>query len=176
VNRLAASASGLRHLRWAREILGTLEAHYEHDPRLAQAGRDLVLSEAVKLRARVNELSAAVKAYRDFLERERTRFRGMLRVGAYLVRSARGADEASEAEAIASGMKEAFAALEARERAPRKAAVRAAVTELGAGLAAMDARLGASLSQAFVESLYPELTEDASRVADGEDEDDDASG
>lgn len=176
MSRLSPTASGLRHLRWAREVLGTLEAHYEHDPRLATAGRDLVLSEAVKLRALVNELSAAVKAYRDFLERERTRFRGMLRVGAYLVKSARGEEEAGEAEAIASGMKEAFAALEARERAPRKRAVRDAVSELSAGLAAMDARLGASLPRAFVESLYPDLTEDASRVADIEDDDDDASG
>jgi hypothetical protein len=176
VNRLSPTASGLRHLRWAREILGTLEAHYEHDPRLATAGRDLVLAEAVKLRALVNELSAAVKAYRDFLERERTRLRGMLRVGAYLVKSARGEEEASEAEAIAAGMSDALAALEARDRAPRKRAVREAVTELSAGLAAMDARIGASLPQAFVDSLYPDLTADASRVADVEDEDDDASG
>jgi hypothetical protein len=50
MERLAESASGLRHLRWAREILGTLEVHYEHDARLATAERDLVLAQAVELR------------------------------------------------------------------------------------------------------------------------------
>jgi hypothetical protein len=172
--RLAPDASGLRHLRWAREILGTLEAHYEHDPRLAQPQRDLLLEEAVKLRAEVSALSAAVKSYRDFLERERTRARGMLRVGRYLVTSAPNDDDRADAEAIAGGFEEAFAAMEKREREPRRQAVRAAVADLRTALDEMDKRLAARLSAALVDSLYPALTADGSRVADDGDRDDDA--
>ena len=174
--KLAIEASGLRHLRWAREILGTLEAHHEHDGRLVQPERDLVLEESVKLRALVNELSAAVKAYRDFLERDRTRFRGMLRVARHLEKTARGADERAEAEAIRTGFDEAFAAMEARERLPRKQAVRDAVLELRGALDAMDARLGKKLGATFVESLYPDLAAGGAMVADHGDGDDDAAG
>lgn len=172
--RLSASASGLRHLRWAREILATLEVHYEHDGRLAPAERDLVLAEAMELRALVNALSASVKPYRDFLERERTRFRGMLRVGRYLEEAATSADERAEAEAVRAGFEEAFAAMEAAERMPRKLALRESIAELRAGLEAMDARLGAKLPAAFVESLYPALAAGGTRVADVDDDDDDA--
>ncbi|MFO0759999.1 MAG: hypothetical protein U0359_26175 [Byssovorax sp.] len=90
---LSRSASGLRHLRWAREILATLEAHYEHNGRLAQRERDVVLDEAMKLRALVTHLSGAVKPYRDFLERRRVLFRGMQRVGRYLCEDARARAE-----------------------------------------------------------------------------------
>jgi hypothetical protein len=93
MEKLSRSASGLRHLRWAREILGSLEAHYEHNPRLAQPERELVLDEAVKLRALVTLLSGAVKPYRDFLERRRTGFRGMARVGRFLCEDARARAE-----------------------------------------------------------------------------------
>ena len=174
MDRIARSASGLRHLRWAREVLATLEVHYEHSARLTTAERDLVLAEAVELRARVNQLSAAVKPYRDFLERERTRFRGMLRVGRYLVETAPGAEERADAEAIHAGFVEVFAEMETRERAPRKAALHQAIDALRAGLAAMDARLGAKLPAAFVESLYPALASGGAFVADDGDGDDDA--
>src|SRR5580692_4998007 len=143
MDRLVASASGLRHLRWAREILATLEAHYEHDGRLRQEDRDRVLAEIVELRAQVTALSAAVKTYRDFLERERTRFRGMLRVGRYLEETANGAGEQAEAEAVREGFEEAFTSVETRERAPRKHAVRAAIVMLRAALQAMDGRMSA---------------------------------
>ena len=59
MERLAESASGLRHLRWAREVLATLEMHHEHDGRLTADERDRVLDECVELRAVVNALSAA---------------------------------------------------------------------------------------------------------------------
>ena len=174
--RLVESASGLRHLRWVREILGTLEVHHEHDGRLTTDERDLVLAEIVELRALVVLLSSAVKPYRDFLERERTRFRGMLRVGRYLEETAQGADERAEAEAIRIGFEEAFAAVEARERAPRKKALREAIQRARGGLAAMDGRLAAKLPAAFVESLYPALAAGGTRVADAGDDDDDAAG
>jgi hypothetical protein len=176
IGKLAAEASGLRHLRWAREILGSLEAHHEHNGRLSQLDRDLVLEEAVKLRALVNALSAAVKAYRDFLERERTRFRGMRRVARYLEKTARSADERAEAETIRTGFDEVFAAMEAREKLPRKQAVRDAVAELRSGLDAMEARLRAKIGAMFVESLYPDLVAGDAMVADDGDGDDDAAG
>lgn len=95
MEKLSPSASGLRHLRWSREILASLEAHYEHNPLLSTPDRDLVLDEAVKLRTVVIALSAAVKPYRDFLERRRTQFRGMLRVGVHLCVTARARAEKS---------------------------------------------------------------------------------
>lgn len=95
MEKLSRGASGLRHLRWSREILATLEAHYEHNPRLAQPEREVVLDEAIKLRALVNALSAAVKPYRDFLERRRVQFRGMQRVGRFLCEEARAHAEKS---------------------------------------------------------------------------------
>lgn len=174
-SRLLGSASGLRHLRWAREILGTLEVHYEHDARLTQPERDVVLTETVELRAAITELSQHVKAYRDFLERERTRFRGMQRVARFLEATARNDDERSDAVAVAHGFDEAFAAMERREREPRKSALREAITSLRDALDAMDDRfLAAGLPPAFVESLYPELTHTATHVADIHDDDDDA--
>ena len=93
MEKLSPSASGLRHLRWSREILASLEAHYEHNPLLSTPDRDLILEEAVKLRAQVVALSAAVKPYRDFLERRRTQSRGMLRVGVHLCVTARARAE-----------------------------------------------------------------------------------
>ena len=95
MEKLSRGASGLRHLRWSREILATLEAHYEHNPRLAQPEREVLLAEALKLRGLVSALSAAVKPYRDFLERRRVQFRGMQRVGRFLCDEARAHAEKS---------------------------------------------------------------------------------
>src|SRR3954467_4769543 len=88
MEKLSRGASGLRHLRWAREILATLEAHYEHNPRLVQPYRDAELDEAASLRAPGHGPSAAVKPCRDFLERRRVQFRGMQRVGRFLCSAA----------------------------------------------------------------------------------------
>jgi hypothetical protein len=176
MHRLVESASGLRHLRWTREILATLEAHFEHDARLSPDERDRVLSEIIELRAQITALSAAVKTYRDFMERDRTRLRGMLRVGQYLEKTAPNGAERAEAEAIREGFDEVFANFEARERAPRKQALRAAIVAIRGALLAMEARLGQGLSAAFVESLYPALADGDTRVADGPDGDDDATG
>jgi hypothetical protein len=231
MQKLERSASGLRHLRWGREILATLEAHHEHNPGLSLAERDLVLDEVVKLRALVNALSAAVKPYRDFLERRRTSFRGMLRVGRFLCLSARAraekallphgaegalspdrttrsrgqgegpqelveetraasaavrrmaaavpdlaenADDLADAAAILEGFHDALKNLEARERAPLKAALGAAIDALRTGLSAMDLRLSGALSPALADSLYPPLARASSIVADAGDDDDDA--
>ena len=93
MEKLSRSASGLRHLRWGREILATLDAHYEHNAGLTQGQRELVLDEAIKLRGLVTLLSNAVKPYRDFLERRRVVFRGMQRVGSFLCEDARARAE-----------------------------------------------------------------------------------
>lgn len=174
--RLDPRASGLRHLRFAREVLATLEAHREHDARLDQEARDVLLEEAVQLRAEIQALSQAVKTYRDFLERTRTTFRGIQRVGKYLVATARDVEEREEAQAIDAGFEEAFANFEAKERAPRKAAVREEVAALRAHLDAMDERLERALGEGLVASLYPALTADASKVHDDDDDDDDSAG
>lgn len=176
MNRISEQASGLRHLRWSREVLATMNAHFEHNPGLAQADRDRILEEVVKLRAEINHLSAAVKAYRDFLERDRTAFRGMLRVGDFLAQTADSADERADAEAIREGFAEAFAAMDRKDRAPKRQAVRAAVARVRAALAAMDRRLAVTLPTAFVESLYPALAQGGAIVADDGDGDDDAAG
>jgi hypothetical protein len=174
MERLAESASGLRHLRWGREILAALEVHYEHDPRLSQGEREHVLTELMEVRVRITVLSNKVKAYRDFKERERTRFRGMVRVGRHLVSSAQSAEERSEAEAILGGFEEAFAAMEQREREPRQLDVRIAVKALREWLEEMDERLSRWARPGFVDSLYPPLAAGGTMIADVEDGDDDA--
>ncbi len=82
----------------------------------------------------------------------------MLRIATYLAQTARDDVERGETEAIQAGFNEAFAAMETRERTPRKQAVRDAVMRLHDALSAMDARLAGKLGDAFVESLYPALT------------------
>ncbi|WP_437837599.1 hypothetical protein [Sorangium sp. So ce1153] len=172
--RLSRGASGLRHLRWGREVLATLEAHVEHNPALDGADREALRGEARVLAAAVQALSEAVKPYRDFLERTRVRYRGRVRVAEHLVREADAghADEGARArldEAVTE-----LAGMEATQRRPLKAALSAEIDRLREAMARMDARLEARLSAAFVESLYPPLTDGASRVADDGDPDDDA--
>ncbi|WP_437783171.1 hypothetical protein [Sorangium sp. So ce1097] len=178
--RLSRGASGLRHLRWAREVLATLEAHVEHNPSLADADREALRGEARALAAAVQALSGAVKPYRDFLERTRVRYRGRVRVAEHLVREsnaddAGGADGAGEAaRAHLEEAQAALASMEETQRRPLKAALSAEIDRLREAMSQMDLRLEARLSAAFVESLYPPLTDGASRVVDDGDPDDDA--
>src|SRR5262245_13379116 len=97
---LSRSASGLRHLRWGREILGTLKAHLEKNPTLSEAEQDALRAEIAALSGFVDGLSGAVKPYRDFLERTRTGFRGVQRVAAYLGDEAMRNEAESAAEAL----------------------------------------------------------------------------
>ncbi len=171
---LAREASGLRHLRWAREVVGTLAAHFEHHPNLDDAARAFVLEESVQLRAAVERLSMRVKPYRDFLERKRTPMRGMVRVGRFLVAEAKSAEEKADASAVCDGFEEAFANFDAREREPLRREVTRAIDELRAHLEAMDRRVETRLGSAFLESLYPELDPTRSFIVDDGDPDDDA--
>jgi flagellar biosynthesis/type III secretory pathway protein FliH len=173
-HRLAREASGLRHLRWAREVVGTLAAHYEHHPNLDDAARAFVLEESVELRSAVERLSARVKPYRDFLERKRTAMRGMVRVGRFLVAEAKTAEDQAEAKAVRDGLEEAFANFDARERRPLKEDVTRAIDELRDHLEAMDERVERRLGRRFLESLYPELDPTRSFIVDDGDPDDDA--
>jgi hypothetical protein len=142
-------------LRWAREIVGALDAHAQIGV-LDARGRDAVDAAAAALRVAIDGLSAAVKRYRDFLERKRTKLRGALRAGRHW-----GVDTSA-----------ALAVLDAGERAELRAEVRRAVASLHDTVTAMDERL-AFLGPAFVASLYPALV-DGVIVRDDEDCDDDA--
>src|SRR5688572_30299383 len=141
VAKLRAEASGLRHLRWAREILGALEGHLAHG-RLDAGERAAVERASEAWRTAIGTLSAAVKSYRDFLERRRTQLTGARRAGHYW--------QIDRAAALAD--------LDARERAPLKAAVRHAVEALHAAESELAADLGARFDAAFLASLYPAIS------------------
>lgn len=160
---LAPSASGLRHLRWGREIAAGVGAQIAQNSRLSEADRDALRREESSLRGLVDDLSRAVKPYRDFLERTRVDFRARVRAARFV------GDEAVLKAAI-----EALERMEREERRPRKAAVREAVRGLREGLLRMNERLSERFGEAFVVSLYPELTSSMAFVLDEDDEDDDA--
>jgi hypothetical protein len=171
---LRREASGLRHLRWAREVVGTLGAHYEHHPTLDPDQREFVLDQSIELRGAIEKLSGRVKSYRDFIERKRTPMRGMLRVGRFLVTEAKTAEDKADAATVNEGIEEAFANFDERERGPLKADLAKAIDDLRAYLAKMDARITARLGSAFLESLYPALDANRSFIVDAGDSDDDA--
>ncbi|MBM4359172.1 MAG: hypothetical protein FJ096_13785 [Deltaproteobacteria bacterium] len=164
---LAESASGLRHLRWARELRGTvdgyLELHEDHDlaaappPRRAEldaAASDLSMAHA-ELGHAIERLSSAVKEYRDFLERRRTVVRGRARA----------------ALALGLAPDRRLAQFDATEREPRRQAVRAEVRWLREAVREVLARF--ERFPAIRASLLPPLA-DPHHVADTDDDDDDA--
>lgn len=175
---LDRSASGLRHLRWAREVLGTLTAlaalaaHDAHDasnagtPRTAPFSdpqRAALRAEIEHVAALVSHLSAAVKPYRDFLERTRTLARGELRAAEII-----GDSSAHEAAAH-----EMATVIEPARRALH-VALAAAIDKARDGLHSMDERLLATFPAEIVAAFYPPLTPDRTRVLDDGDPDDDA--
>src|SRR5262249_46619787 len=98
---LDRSASGLRHLRWAREVLGTLHAFASLEPHLSAAQQAALGAEIERVTALVTALSGAVKPYRDFLERTRTRSRGALRAAEHLVAGGSGLASPPDASSAA---------------------------------------------------------------------------
>jgi hypothetical protein len=176
---LARSASGLRHIRWAREVLGTLSGFSPFEAHLSEPQRAALAAEIERLTRTIGTLSAAVKAYRDYLERARTLSRGKLRVAEYMVSgsagiaSPPGPREAETARAQAEA--ELASVIEPERRHLRKALERAIHTTR-TDLRAMDERLAGAFSPRFVDVLYPPLTADGTRVLDDEDPDDDATG
>jgi hypothetical protein len=159
---LAERASGLRHLRWAREIQATLEAHAAHHGTAAE--RQTWKAEAAQLAAVIAEVREAVKVYRDYLERVRVKRRGALRAARWLD------------EEVALRIHAEHRALEVSERAPLKDAVRAGVRRLRDTIAVTLERCERRFGAEITESLLPPLTADGLRIADDDDEDDDATG
>lgn len=176
---LARSASGLRHLRWAREVLGTLRGFLVFEAHLSGAQQGALAAEIEHVTALVTALSAAVKPYRDFLERTRTLARGRLRASEYMLyggedlASAPGPMEADTAHAEA---KAELASLIEPERRRLHVELERVIDATREGLRAMDERLARSFSAAFVAALYPALTADTTRVLDDGDPNDDAAG
>jgi len=169
VEMLSEAASGLRHLRWAREILASLEAHARGEGLLDADARGALDEEATRLRELVQKLSGAVKPYRDFLERTRVHFRASTRAALFAAK--RGQEAARLAE-----VEEAFARMEAEQRLPLKAALREVIAELRAWLPAMNDRIRARVpdAESLLDSIYPPLATGGERVADVQDDDDDA--
>ncbi|MFO0591208.1 MAG: hypothetical protein U0441_26920 [Polyangiaceae bacterium] len=175
---LARSASGLRHLRWAREVLGTLHALSGHASHFTSLQKAAIQTEVAHVTSLLTTLSAAVKAYRDFLERTRTKSRGKVRAAELLVSAVRGVetiDRAYAARALESARSELNGVTEPERRALH-ATLGRAIDDLRTGLAAMDDRLAAAFSPEVAAAVYPQLTADAARVHDDGDPDDDAAG
>jgi len=177
VEKIARGASGLRHLRWVREVYATIAAHVEHSD-LLNEHRTALKKELVRLDKQIQHLSSAVKAYRDFLERERVKHRGALRA-AHLVDDVVRAAASDRVNAQAQQIAAATTAFQ-REALPKQRALKAnlelGIAEMRAHLEEMDVRIASITSEKFVASLYPPLVADRSRVADEPDDDDDASG
>lgn len=168
---LSEEASGLRHLRWAREIQASLEAHARGEGLLEADARKILGEEAAKLGELVSRLSGAVKPYRDFLERARVHFRASRRAARFAVGAGHEPDAARLDE-----IEEAFARMEREQRLPLKAALRAVIAELRAWLVAMNERIRARLpdAESLLDGIYPPLACGGAYVADVEDDDDDA--
>jgi hypothetical protein len=153
-DKLGRGASGLRHLRWAREIYATLAAHAESSE-LGEPQRMALAKELTRLDARIQGLSGAVKGYRDFLERERVRYRGAIRAALHAgAEAARTATEQS-AEVGAAVAKRGDTAPETRERARGRAgelrALAVAVRKDGGDASRIEA--AASRIEAAVKSM-----------------------
>ena len=177
VEKLARNASGLRHLRWSREVYATLAAHVEHSD-LVHEHRTALKKELVRLDKQIQNLSSAVKAYRDFLERERVKHRGALRAARFVDDTVR--TSASDRVAAQTAQITAAETVFQREALPKQRTLKAnlemAIAEARAHLEEMDVRISSVVSEKFVASLYPPLIKNRSRVADEPDDDDDASG
>ncbi|UQA56241.1 hypothetical protein [Polyangium aurulentum] len=95
MEKLSRSASGARHVRWAREILGTLRAHHQVNELLSTDQKNALSAEIGKLEPRIQALVGSVGPYRDFVEHAHVDVRARQRVANYLCDEAqRAADGA----------------------------------------------------------------------------------
>lgn len=163
---LSEAASGLRHLRFAREVAASLVALDVHGDALDLDAdtRALARSLGDAVLAQVAEAREHVKAYRDFKERERVEARALARL-----RPALGA--AARPDVVRS--------LEAREAAleARLLALRASLGAAKAGLRGeLERALGAlaATHPELVPLVVPPLSRDRLAVRDDADPDDDA--
>jgi hypothetical protein len=84
VARLTKTASGGRHLRWAREVLSTGRAHLDHNYLLGAEQKAALSTEMVALGGLVEGLSGRVVPYRAFVEGAYVSLRAQQRVGDFL--------------------------------------------------------------------------------------------
>ena len=82
--RLKRSASGARHLRWAREVFATVDAHLAHNNRLTEEQRPLLIAEQATGATLMGNLESAVGRYTTFLHTGHVRIRAELRVANFL--------------------------------------------------------------------------------------------
>lgn len=171
IRGLLRSASGLRHLRWAREIFGGLRGLLAYESTLTPEQHNLVLREGAELESLISKLSAAAKTYRDFLERERTRARGEVRAATWIASGALGGSDVSRV-----ALPQAQAKLDAIElnRETHARQVDAAIDALRDGLERLDRALLGAFPPTILEAVYPPLTSDWAHVKDNEDPNDDA--
>ncbi len=93
--KLTRSASGERHLRWAREILASGVAHQQHNYLLTAAQQDALISESARIQACVTNLENAVGPYRDFVGHAHVDVRARQRVANFLCDEAQRQAEGS---------------------------------------------------------------------------------
>lgn len=161
-------ASGLRHLRFGREVRAGLLAFAAGDPGLGEDQRATLREAASEVEGALERASAAVKAYRDFLERERVHGRAAARLAQWLSEEAPGASAA---------ISEAWRAEERaeEERRERKARLADAKAGLRGALERVIARLGGDPGLlARLRAILPPLADGELAVRDVGDEDDDA--
>lgn len=82
--RLVRAASGMRHLRWGREVFATVDAHIAHNDRLTGEQRALLTTEGANGAALLANLDAAVGGYRGWLLTGYLEIRAALRVANFL--------------------------------------------------------------------------------------------
>jgi hypothetical protein len=91
--KLTATASGTRHVRWARAILATADAHLQHNYLLTPDQQSALTAELGVVRPLFDDLVAKVGPFRAFVETAYIDVRAKQRVADYLCDEAqRGAD------------------------------------------------------------------------------------
>jgi hypothetical protein len=84
MQKLSRSASGARHLRWAREIRATLSAHREVNTQINSDQKKALAAAITKLDTRIKALASAIEPYREFLEHAHVDVRARQRVANFL--------------------------------------------------------------------------------------------
>lgn len=83
--RLARTASGSRHERWGREVLATLQAHIEENPKLTEEQRTRLREELAAAEPLLAHLSTSVIQYRSWLNTGSLIIRAKLRVAGFVL-------------------------------------------------------------------------------------------
>lgn len=93
--KLSKASSGLRHLRWAKQILANIQAHQAHNYLVTPEQQSALTTEVQSLETLVASLGGAVGPYRVFVEEAYAKVRAAQTIGDYLCDEAqRGAQAA----------------------------------------------------------------------------------